>query len=164
METNTTHNSLKIQPTATNIAPAEKKTRKPREEYIPLAERFRDVPDVVWDIHCQNYLTDRLAAIASERKKHKHIKPNEQEILVALGLWHPAVLSHEFLLIAQKKSKLSGVIRNYIETLLIEGMNHSINHYREIETKRATLKSNRTANKLLKVKCKTTACIKFEKE
>jgi hypothetical protein len=138
--------------TESQNAPAAKKERKPRAKYITIAERFTDVPDVVWDVVCQNHLAGRLAAITANRAltnkelaaESLKLHRNEYENLVERGLWEAKAMSAEFLLIAQKKSNLPGTLRNYIETLLIEGMNTAVEHYRAIETKRA--------NKLSKTK------------
>jgi hypothetical protein len=132
--------------TESKKATAGKKERKPRAKYITVAERFKDVPDVVWDVQCQNYLSGRLAAITATRAQtnkeladeFRKLRRNEYENLVERGLWEAKAMSDEFLLIAQKKSRLSGTLRNYIETLLIEGMNTALEHYRAIERKRAT--------------------------
>ena len=141
-------NDLKVPAKASKNATAEKKVRKPREKYIPLAERFKDVPDVVWNEKCQTYLTERLATITANRNKTVNelsdkglkLKRAEYDNLITRGLWEAKPMSDEFLLIAQKKSNLPGILRSYIESLLIEGMNHTIEHYREIEKERKTKK------------------------
>ena len=129
-------------------APAEKKSRKPREKYIPIAERFKTVDDVVWDARCQAYLDNRLKSITANRAKNApgsgiRWKRGEYENLVEMGLWEAKAISQEFLLLDERKSKLTSVLRRYIESLVIEGLNHTLEHYRAIETERETKKAKR---------------------
>jgi len=112
-----------------------------KNNFRPIAERFKTIPNVIWDVKCQQYLTDRLSRITSLRKQTniklskdgKRLKRGEYDSLVELGMWNPVSISEEFLLIAQKESKLSGVVRRYVETLVVEAMNETIKYYRKIE-------------------------------
>lgn len=143
-EVKTTH---KQPSTESKNAPAEKKTRKPREKYIPIAERFKAIGDVVWNERCQVYLDIRLKSITAKRNvspgEGLRYKRGEYENLVEMGLWDAKAISQEFLLIDERKSNLSSVLRRYIESLVIEGLNHTLEHYRGIETERETKKAKR---------------------
>ena len=137
--------------TESKNAPDVKKERKPRVKYITLAERFKYVPDVVWNGQCQTYLTKLLASITMKRKVNPgngmKWKRNEYENLVERGLWDAKAMSDEFLLIAQKKSNLPRVLRNYIEMLLIEGMNTALEHYKNLEAAHLQAKASKRLKK-----------------
>lgn len=141
-EVKTTH---KQPSTESKNAPAEKKTRKPREKYIPIAERFKTVGDLVWNERCQAYLDNRLKSITAQRNVSPggglRYKRGEYENLVEMGLWDAKAISQEFLLIDERKSNISSVLRRYIESLVVEGLNHTLEHYRGIETERETKKA-----------------------
>jgi hypothetical protein len=129
-------------------APAVKKERKPREKYIPIAERFKTVGDIVRNERCQEYIDNRLKSITANRAKNApgkgmRWKRGEYENLVEMGLWEAKAISQEFLLIDECKSKLASVLRRYIESLVIEGLNHTLEHYRAIEKERETKKAKR---------------------
>ena len=137
--------TFELQGTESKNAPAAKKERKPRANYIPIAERFKDITDIIWDEVCQKSLSDRLKSISLSRivspGDGMRWKRNEYDHLVGLGKWDAVQLSNEFIQIAQKKSTLSSVVRRYIEILLVDAMNITLEHYREIEQKRASKKS-----------------------
>ena len=104
--------------------------------------------DVVWDERCQAYLDNRLKSITANRAKNApgsgmRWKRGEYVNLVEMGLWEAKAISQEFLLINERKSNLTSALRRYIESLVIEGLNHTLEHYRAIETERETKKAKR---------------------